>query len=31
MMPIMGLVNPFTDIHVDNPTKASMKNKPLKV
>ena len=31
MMPIMGLVNPFTDIHVDNPTRASMKNKALKV
>ena len=31
MMPIMGLVNPFTDIHVDNPTKASMKNNALKV
>ena len=31
MMPIMGLVNPFTDINVDNPTRASMKNKALKV
>ena len=31
IMPIMGLVNPFTDIYVDNPTKASMQNRPLKV
>ena len=31
VMPIMGLVNPFTDIYVDNPTRASMKNKALKV
>ena len=28
---MMQLINPFTDIYVDNPTTATFKSKPLKV